>query len=181
MFTSKLNVSTLRGAPFSDRMRWWLINSRQLTRAELVLIPLLLSDRTSRMCPGCQLKESVAKVTYCSVMRQLVSHGTPPSPTALLLARCEIWHGPTQAWSKPNYKVGWWILASSSGDLLLKTFSALINARLNKAHILTGEVGSLTGALVTNRGRWHATRRTEWRFARSGGEMLPIGLIAYSK
>ncbi len=71
--------------------------------------------------------------------------------------------------------------SSSSEDLLLKTFSALINAQLNKAHILTGEVGSLTGALVTDRGQWHATRRTEWRFAGSGGELLPIGLIAYRK
>lgn len=69
----------------------------------------------------------------------------------------------------------------SSGDLLLKTFSALINARLNKAHILAGEVGSSTGALVSIRGRWHAIRGTARRFARSVGEMLPIGLIANSK
>lgn len=36
---------------------------------------------------------------------------------------------------------------SSSGDLVLRTISALIDGRLNKACILGADVGSLTGAV----------------------------------
>lgn len=85
-------------------------------------------------------------MTYWLVMRQLASRGTPPSPAALLLVRCEIWHGSTLAWRKPNYKVGgmdFGLSSSSSGDLVLKTISALINGGLNKACILGGDVGWL--------------------------------------
>ncbi|KAA0703043.1 Zinc finger protein 1 TAK1-interacting protein 27 [Triplophysa tibetana] len=80
-------------------------------------------------------------------MRQLVSHGTLPSFADLLLVRCEIWHRSTLAWRKPNYKVGWMdfgLSYSSSGDLVLRTISALIDGRLNKACSLGADVGSLT-------------------------------------